>query len=402
MPGASTDVPQQPAVRHDDPVSRWQATLEGVIGTPFTTGNRVDRLKNGNEIFPAMLDAIESATRSVDLLTFIYWSGVIGRRFAEALSERAQAGVRVRVLLDAVGSRKIEDDLVQMMEEAGCHVRWFRPVNGSEVGEIGNRTHRKVLVVDECIGFTGGVGIADPWTGDARNPDEWRDTHVQVEGPAVDGLRGAFIDDWFETGPVDLFDEAVDECADVAGSGPHTVQVVKGSAGAGHTDIATLIRLLVDRSRRSLKITAAYFTPAEAIEGALVAALERGVEVEIVVPGPHADKRFMRLASEATFSRLAGAGARIHSFQPTMIHAKVVIADDEVATIGSANFDNRAVQHDDEVNLVLFDQDLVDELVAHFHDDVSRSEEIDPERWEGRGVLQRAKEAVVDAVSDVL
>ncbi len=381
----------------------WRRLVEATLGVPATEGNDVEVLRNGDQIFPAMLDAIRDAERSVDLLTFVYWRGEIAETFADELSAAARRGVRTRVLLDAVGARLLDDELVERMVEAGCDVRWFRPVSKAEIGDVDHRTHRKVLVVDERIGFTGGVGIADEWTGDARNENEWRDTHLRIVGPCVDGLRAAFVDNWFETdGDEPWFDPEFDRCPAVPPVGDCRIQVVRGAAGAGHTAIATLVRLLLDRARTSVQISVAYFTPCEVVERSLLDALERGVTVDIVVPGPHADKRFMRTASEATFDRLLAAGARIHVFQPTMFHAKIVIIDGEIATVGSANFDNRAVSHDDEVNVVLLDPGPVRILAEHFADDVARSEPVDPAEWADRGMLQRVREALVGVVADVL
>ena len=204
-----TTGPDSPANPDVDPASRYRRALEGVIGVPATEGNRVDVLRNGDEIFPAMLEAIGGAEHTVDLLTFVYWKGEVGRAFADALAERARVGVRVRVLLDGWGARTIERSLVALLEESGVAVRWFRPLGRLHLGQFNHRTHRKVMIVDERVGFTGGVGIADEWQGDARNADEWRDTHFRVRGPAVDGLRSAFLDNWLETDPT-LFDESVD------------------------------------------------------------------------------------------------------------------------------------------------------------------------------------------------
>lgn len=372
-----------------------------MLGVPATEGNRVEILRNGVEIFPSMLEAISGAERSIDLLTFVYWTGDIAEVFAYQLAERAKEGVRVRVLLDAFGARKLDDVLVRHMLDSGVDVRWFRPLDGDDLDDLPNRTHRKVLVCDEQVGFTGGVGIAEEWTGDARGPGEWRDTHVRVEGPAVDGIRAAFIDNWFEASE-EIFDRDIDSCAAVPGTGTCTVQVLRGSAGAAATAIGTLQTLLVDQAQENIRIAAAYFSPTQRVLDGLHRALDRGVSVDIVLPGPHADKGFMRVASESVFAELIESGARICTFQPSMLHCKVIVVDDRVASVGSANFDDRAVQHDDEINLVLFDDDLIQELVEHFEDDVSRSESIDFDDWVERGLLQRAKERIIDTVDGLL
>ncbi|HEU4911920.1 MAG TPA: phospholipase D-like domain-containing protein, partial [Actinomycetes bacterium] len=209
--------------------------LEVVIGTPFTEGNSITVLKNGDRIFPAMLEAIRAAESTVDLMTFVYWKGDIAVEFAQAMSERARAGVRVRLLIDALGGRLIDRGLVDQMDEAGVQVEWFRKPLLKSPFKSNHRLHRKVCVVDGRVAFTGGVGIAEEWCGDARNENEWRDTHLRVEGPAVDGLQSAFIQDWAETGRA-LYDED-DQFPVQPQVGSSTVQIVRGSASLGWDDM---------------------------------------------------------------------------------------------------------------------------------------------------------------------
>jgi cardiolipin synthase len=384
----------------DDEIHRFRRTLEGLLGTPATEGNRVDVLRNGDEIFPAMLDAIRAAERTVDFMTFVYWTGDIALHFAEALSDRARAGVRVRILLDAVGARLMEQSLIDALEGAGAHIDWFRPPTTWKVWEANHRTHRKILVCDESVGFTGGVGIAEEWCGDARDETEWRDTHVRVTGPAVDGLRAAFTSDWAEAGNP-LCDER-DLFPDQPHVGDSVVQVVTGSAGSGWSDIGTLYDAVIRTARRRIRVTTAYFVPDERYTRSLLEAVERGVDVHILVPGPHADKRFVQLAGEDDYEPLLEAGARISCFQPSMLHAKVLTADGVVATIGSANFNHRSLSLDDEANIVVLDPAIADELDRHFDEDLARSRELDTARWKDRSVLQKAKEKAVSAVEDHL
>ena len=371
---------------------RFRRALEGLLGVAATEGNHVDVLRNGDRIFPAMLEAIRQARHTIDFLTFIYWEGSIGEEFADALAERAEAGVRVRVLLDSVGAYSIEKRLVSELEGAGAQLEWFRPVPKTRFWEGNNRSHRKVLICDEEVVFTGGVGIADEWRGDARDPEEWRDTHFRVRGPAVCGLRAAFVDNWAETGRP-IFDHGVDRFPEQPQDGRSTVQVVRGAAQAGWSDITTLVRALLRLARRRVRITTAYFNPDSFTCGLLCETARRGVEVDLIVPGPHADKRFVQLASEAQYEDLLAAGVRIFSFQPTMLHAKVMTVDGLVANVGSSNFNSRSLSLDDEVNLAVIDREVVAELDRHFDDDRSRSEPLDPSGWERRGVVQRAKEA---------
>ena len=385
----------------DEHLSRLQRTLEALSGVPATDGNEITVLRNGVEIFPAMLNAIEQADRSIDFLTFVYWAGDVGRRFAEAFAEAARRGVRVRVLLDAIGAHSIDNDLVDLMSEAGCSVRWFRPIEAGSLGEVNHRTHRKIMICDETIAFTGGVGIADEWEGDARDESEWRDTHFRLRGPATDGLRGAFTDNWAETDGA-LFDAAVDRFPRQPTDGTLTAQVVSGAAETGWSDIATLFRVLVISARERLRITTAYFNPDDLLLEGLVDAALRGVAVEILLPGPHADKRFAQLSSERSYEPLLKAGVRIWNFQPSMLHAKILTVDGILTSLGSANMNYRSILHDEEVNVVVFDRDFTAELDRQFTDDLERSIEIDLERWQDRGLAQKAKEAVIDTVKDVM
>jgi cardiolipin synthase A/B len=387
----TAEPPTEPRVAVGERISALRRALEGIIGVPATEGNGVEVLRNGNEIFPAMLESIAGATRTVDLLTFIYWRGEIGTRFANALAGRARAGVRVRVLLDAFGSLPIDRSLLALMDEAGVHVHWFRPLARVQVRKANHRTHRKVLVVDEEIGFTGGVGIADEWDGDARNEHEWRDTHFRIRGPAVDGLRAAFLDNWVETDDV-LFQPTVDRFPDQPQPGSTIIQSVRGASEIGSSDISTLFLALLQLARQRVRITTAYFVPDTELNERLFRAAERGVRVEILLPGPNADKRFVQLAGESSYARLLQSGVRIWHFQPSMLHAKIMTIDGVVANIGSANLNSRSTELDEEVNLVAFDPELVNVLDAQFDEDLARSEEIVAGRWEHRPVAQRALE----------
>jgi cardiolipin synthase len=378
----------------DDPAGHLRRTLEGVIGVPATEGNRIDVLRNGDEIFPAMLEAIGKARRTIDLLTFVYWEGQIGRDFAHALADRAKAGARVRVLLDAWGARPIDKSMVDMMEDAGATIRWFRPLHRFRPGQVNHRTHRKVMIVDEAVGFTGGVGIADEWLGDARNEREWRDTHFRVRGAAVDGLRAAFLDNWAETG-TELFDEQFDLFPDQPKPGSITVQCVRGASEIGHSDIFTLFRALCQLAQQRIRIATAYFAPNAEILDRLTSAVQRGVEVDLLLPGPNADKRFVQLAAEADYRALLEAGVRIWAFQPSMLHAKIMTVDGMLANIGSANLNARSTRLDEEINIVAMDRALVSILDGHFEEDLSRSTRIEAREWERRSVLQRVSETAV-------
>ncbi len=364
--------------------------LEVVIGTPFTEGNLLTVLRNGDQIFPSMLESIRSAQSTVDLMTFVYWQGDIAHEFAEAMAERARAGVRVRLLIDALGGRLIEKDLVGSMDASGVQVEWFRKPLLKSPFKSNHRLHRKICVVDGRTGFTGGVGIAAEWCGDARDESEWRDTHLRVEGPAVDGLQSAFIQSWAETGR-QLYGER-DQFPIQPQAGDATVQIVRGSASLGWDDMQSAFHVMLDSARERLRIATAYFAPDPDFLDTLCAAPGRGVAVDLLLPGPHADKRVCQLASEATYARLVDCGVTVWTFRPSMMHAKVMTVDGHAAVVGSSNFNRRSLDHDEEVVLIALDSALVSTLDAHLDDDFSRSEEIDLTRWENRSRGQRVLE----------
>ncbi|MDQ4070435.1 MAG: phospholipase D-like domain-containing protein [Actinomycetota bacterium] len=371
----------------------YRRALEGLLGVPATEGNQVDVLRNGDRIFPAIFEAIEQATSTIDFLTFVYWRGSVGQEMAGLLAAKAAAGVRVRVILDAIGAFSMDRALLEPMTGAGAQVEWFRPLNKLRFWEANHRTHRKVLVCDEEVAFTGGIGIADEWRGDARGPGEWRDTHFRIRGPAVDGLRAAFVQNWAEAGRP-LFDPAIDRFPVQPQAGPSVVQVVRGTAETGWSDVATLVRALLGLARERVRVTTAYFVPDEVTTAMLAATARRGVEVDVLLPGPHVDKRFVQLASESQYDALLAAGVRLSSYQVSMLHAKVVTVDRTVAVVGSANFTSRSLMLDDEVSVVVFDPEVVGILDDHFDADLAASKPVDPREWPDRGLAQRALELV--------
>lgn len=385
-----TDQPAGSAEAVDE-TPRYRYWLEALIGVPATEGNRIEVLRNGDQILPTMLEAISRAQASVDLATFVF-KGPIAEEFCAVLAERARAGVRVRVMADAFGSLGMDKQAVGRLRSAGGLVEFFRPIDNLRVWETFHRGHRKVLVCDGEVGFTGGVGIGDLWRGDARDPGEWRDTHFRVEGPAVDGLMGAFVHNWAETGHP-LFDDR-DRFPERGAPGSTCVQVVRAGARTGWGDISTLVHALAGLARRRLRICAAYFVPDQDTLALLCDTAQRGVEVEVLVNGPHADKRVSRLATEAQFELLLRAGVRVWCYQPTMLHAKVTLVDGLVASTGSANLNARSLVLDEELNLVMFDRRLAEVLDSHFDEDLERAEEVDPGAWSRRSLGQKGKEAL--------
>ncbi|MEU5313210.1 phospholipase D-like domain-containing protein [Streptomyces sp. NPDC021562] len=375
---------------------RLRRRLERLIGVAATEGNDLTPLRNGDEIFPAMLGAIRSARHTIDLMTFVYWRGQIAHDFAAALAERARAGVRVRLLLDGFGAKEIEQRLLDLMGDAGVQVAWFRKPVWLSPFKQNHRCHRKALVVDEETAFTGGVGIAEEWCGDARNPAEWRDTHVRVRGPAVDGIAAAFAQNWAECHD-DLFDEH-DRFTAHAGTGSSVVQVVRGSASIGWQDMQTLIRVMLTSAEERFRLATAYFAPDPYFIGLLCETARRGVRVEILLPGPHTDQRACQLAGQHHYTRLLRAGVHIRQYQPTMMHAKIITVDSVASLIGSTNFNRRSMNHDEEVMLAVLDEEFTAALDRDYEADLRHSVEIDLTRWRRRALLQRAKEAAVTPV----
>ncbi|QIQ02204.1 cardiolipin synthase B [Streptomyces liangshanensis] len=375
---------------------RMRRRLERLIGIAATEGNALLPLRNGDEIFAAMLKSIRGAEYTIDMMTFVYWRGEIARRFATALADRAREGVRVRLLLDGFGSRLIEKDLLDLMAEAGAEVAWFRkPLYLSPLKQ-NHRCHRKVLVVDERVAYTGGVGIAEEWCGDARNADEWRDTHVQVRGPAVDGVAAAFAQNWAECHDT-LFD-AHDRFTGHEPQGDAVVQVVRGSASFGWQDMQTLLRVMIESAQERFRLATAYFAPDAYFVELLCAAARRGVAVEILLPGPHTDKRVCQLAGQNHYEALLACGVEIFQYQPTMMHAKVITVDGIAALTGSTNFNRRSLDHDEEVMLAVLDEDFTAVLDGHFDEDLAVSERIERGRWKRRSAAQRIREAAVTPI----
>lgn len=366
-----------------DPATRLRIAVEASIGERFTPGNRVTPLRNGVEIFPAMLGAIAEADRTIDFVTYVYWTGDIARRFADALAERSRAGVRVRVILDGFGSAPMDQSLIDAMTQAGVQVTRFRPPVRWKVWEADHRTHRKILVIDETVAFTGGVGIATEWEGDARSPSEWRDTHFRLEGPAVMGLRAAFLTDWRDTEhPIDPSDVAV-EAPDEVGDTP--VAVIDGSAQIGLNDAARVLEALVSVAKDRIRLCTPYFNPKDGLHDLLGDAARRGVDVAVLVPGPHIDKRVSAVAAADAYIPLLQSGVQVWRYQPTMLHTKAVLVDGALSLLGSVNVNRRSVEKDEEVAIAVLDEGLTAVLESHFDEDVSRSEpadaRVEPTGW---------------------
>ena len=395
MPESANE--QQESHGFDD--GRRRRLLEVFTGVPATDGNRVDVLHDGVEIFPAMLEAIAGARRTVDFMTFVYWKGEVAQRFADALAERARAGVRVRVLLDGFGAAPMAREHKQQLRDAGVMVQEFRPLVSAQWWQLNMRTHRRALVCDEVVAFTGGVGIAQEWMdgGDREGALAWRDTHFRVQGPAVAGIRTAFVADWIENdhsviGPEDRFPR-LDPVGDTA------VQVVRAASQFGWNDMALAVKALLEVARDHVRITTAYFRPPAAFREALIATAERGVQIEVLVPGPHAQPAHYRLAGEYHYEELLAGGLSIWHYQPTMHHSKIMTVDGEVALVGTTNVDARSFALNEQIGLLLHDPEVAGVLDGHFEEDRLDSLRVSPTGWPNRRWSRRAKEYAAHALT---
>jgi len=371
-----------------------------MLGPPVLNGNRYRVLVNGDQIFPAMLKAIRAATKTIDFETYIYWSGAIGKEFADALAERARAGVKVHVLLDWVGSQKMEDSLVEELQSAGVEIRKYHPPHWSHLGRLNNRTHRKLLVVDGRIGFTGGVGIAEQWTGDAQDPEHWRDTHFEVEGPVVAQMQGVFMDNWIKTSGAVLHGaEYFPPLAPLAGG---AAQVFSSSPSGGSASMELMYLMSITAAKRTIRLSSSYFVPNDLAVKTMVAAIKRGVKLQIITPGAHIDTETVRAASKARWGELLEAGAEIYEYQPTMYHCKVMIVDEFMVSTGSTNFDDRSFRLNDEANLNIYDAAFAAEQVRIFAADLARSRRITLEQWRARPFKDKMLEHVASLLGSQL
>ncbi len=358
---------------------QFDRAMGNLLGPGVLGGNEVTDLQNGDQIFPAMLAAIRAAQRTVTFETYIYWSGDIGQQFADALSERSRAGVKVHVLLDWVGSAKMDDSYLAEMQRAGVQIEKFHKPHWYNLARLNNRTHRKLLVVDGKVGFTGGVGIAPQWTGHAQDPEHWRDTHYQVRGPAVAHMQATFLDNWLKvTGRVLHGDDYFPALAPV---GPHRAQMFSSSPSSGSESMQLMYHMAIAAAERSIDLSAAYFVPDELTRRLLVEALQRGVRLRIVTPGEHTDTETVKAASRGTWGPLLASGAEIYAYGPTMYHCKVMIVDQRMVSVGSTNFDNRSFRLNDEANLNVYDEAFAQRQTVVFEQDIARSHRVTHAEW---------------------
>jgi cardiolipin synthase len=361
---------------------QFTRSMGSLLGTALLAGNSVTELLNGDEIFPPMLEAIRGAQQTITFETFIYWSGDIGRQFADALSERARAGVKVRILLDWVGSVKMDEETIEQLRQSGCEVVRYHAPKWYHLTRMNNRTHRKLLIVDGKIGFTGGVGIGDEWTGNAQDPQHWRDTHFKVLGPVVAQMQSVFMINWIKTRAT--VEHTSDFYPALEPAGEHYAQMFHSSPDEGAGNIRLMYLLSIACARETILLEQSYFVPDNLINKMLVAAAKRGVRIEVIAPGEHTDTPNVRQASRSRWGPLLEAGIKIFEYQPTNLHAKVMVVDGIWSSVGSTNFDNRAFRLNDEANLNVYDREFAAQMTRTLADDKLKSREITLEEWRSR------------------
>jgi cardiolipin synthase len=373
-------------------------TIAGATGSQFIEGNDIAILNNGDEFFPVMLAEIEKAQLSITMEAYIYWAGEIGAKFADALSARARAGVRVKILLDAIGSSDIGDEIVQILEKAGCQIAWYNPIRWYTLGRINHRTHRKSLIIDGRVAFTGGAGIADEWLGHAQDEHHWRDIQIRLEGPAVMPLQTGFAQNWLECTHELVSGPAYYPLSEPAGG--LSVLTLMSSPVTGSSNARTLYYLSITSARRSIHIANPYFVPDPAALDTLIDAKKRGVDVRIMVAGDKNENWLSRRNAVRLYGRLLEARVEILEYEPTLLHHKTMVVDGLWATIGTTNFDSRSFAHNEENNVCFYDRRLAQELDAIFADDVKRCTRIELQAWRRRGWFWKTQEVIASFLQE--
>jgi len=378
---------------HDTLDPQFRREMGVLLGPAIVSGNHIQPLQNGDEIFPAMLEAISAARRSITFETYIYWSGRIGEQFAEALTQRAQAGVPVHLMLDWVGCDKISPALVARMKQAGVEVERYHAVHWYTLGRLNNRTHRKVLIVDGATSFTGGVGIADQWLGHAQDPDHWRDMHFKVTGPVAAQMQAAFLDNWIKTTGHVLHGDAYFPA--IAPSGDMDMQMFISSPEGGSDSMRLMYLTAITAASRSIDMEAAYFVPDRLMIREIIGARRRGVRIRLLVPIAHIDAKVVGVASKREWGPLLEHGVEIYLYRPTMLHCKMLIFDRYMVSVGSTNFDMRSFELNDEASLNVYDECFARQMTEVFERDLKSSARYTLEDWQGRSWRERFAELLV-------
>lgn len=386
MPGEK-QIERQLTRQYDTHDPQFRRSMGVLLGPPILEGNKVEVLVNGDQIFPAMLAAIRQAERTITFETYIYWSESIGREFSEALSERARAGVKVHVMLDFMGSIKMDQELIDKMKEAGVRLqRYHKPV-WWKLARLNNRTHRKVLVIDGKIGFTGGVGIADQWRGNAEDKEHWRDNHYRVEGPVVGQMQAVFNDNWIKATGMVL--DGADYFPELKPVGDLPAQMFSSSPTGGSESMHLMYLTAITAARKTIDLSASYFVPDELTIRTLIAAAKRGVRVRLITPGKIIDSDLVKAASRERWPELMEAGVQIAEYEPTMYHVKALIVDSLLVSVGSTNFDNRSFSINDEANLNVLDEKFALQQLEIFEADWARATPVSMHKFAKRPWWER-------------
>lgn len=378
----------------------FQREMGILMGPAILPGNQITPLQNGDEIFPAMLEAIHSARRSINFETYIYWSGQVGTQIAEALEERARAGVKVNVMLDWAGSGKIASKTLDDLKQAGVKIQRYHPLRWYSLGRLNNRTHRKLLIIDGTIGFTGGVGIADEWQGHAQDPDHWRDMHFKVQGPVVAEMQAAFMDNWIKTAGTVLDGE--DYFPRLQPVGDKRMHLFFSSPAGGSASMHLMFLLSIASAEHTIDIEAAYFIPDKLMSDALIAARHRGVRIRVLLPDKHLDSESVRIASKHDWGPLLANGVEIHEYEPTMLHCKMLILDGEMVSVGSTNFDMRSFELNDEASLNIYDHAFANQMTKIYEQDLRMTTPYTFRMWDDRPWLQKLSELVITPIRSQL
>jgi cardiolipin synthase A/B len=373
-------------------------TVVGATGLPLSARNSLTLLNNGDEFYPAMLEDIGKAEASITIEAYIYWSGQIGLAFARALAAKSKAGVNVKILLDAIGSASIGEEILQTLEDGRCELAWYNPIHWYSLGRFNHRTHRKSLIVDGKVGFTGGAGIADHWLGNAEDPRHWRDIQIRVEGPAIVPLQTGFAQNWLQT-THELISGPLYFPAPVP-AGPLKVQTIMSSPEAGASSVRILYYLSIICARRSIFIANPYFIPDQSAIDILIEAKQRGVDVRIMVSGVNNDNWLARHNSVRLFRRLLEGGIEIHEYNRTMLHHKTMVVDNIWATVGTTNFDNRSFAHNEETNVCVYDRDVARVLRQVFMTDLEACARVELRTWRRRGLWAKTQEVIASVLQE--
>ena len=382
----------------DDP--QFLRSMGLLLGPPVISGNRFEMLLNGDEIFPSMLEGIRSARKTITFETFIYWSGEVGEQIARALADKAREGVAVHVLLDWVGSSKMDKRYLNILRDAGAEVIQYHKPHWTGLGRMNDRTHRKLLVIDGHIGFTGGVGIAPEWTGHAQDEKHWRDSHFRVAGPVVGHMQAVFMDNWVKASGNVL--HGPDYFPHIEPQGEGLAHMFSSSPSGGSDDMQLMYLMAITAATHSIHLASAYFVPDKLTINAIVEAAKRGVKVQIITPGKRIDTHTVREASRACWGDLLKAGVEMYEYQPTMFHCKLLVVDEYLVSVGSTNFDSRSFKLNDEANLNIYDRDFAKQQTATFAKDITKSQQVTLETWARRPLTEKLIEKGVSLLDTQL